>query len=142
MTKTEAAEVLGVQVDASRDEVRRAWRRVAATRHSDRPDGDAEEYRRAVEAYGVLTGRLEESEAGSSRSTDWKAWLEHVAAEMAEAIPEMKETVERIASAEPELLRARDSLTTARQSKGLGRLFAGFDALEAGLAAVRKIRRG
>lgn len=44
-------EILGVERTASEQEVRDAFRRLAAKHHPDRPGGDARQFRRARLAY-------------------------------------------------------------------------------------------
>jgi curved DNA-binding protein CbpA len=59
-------QVLGLSArpDLSDDEVRAAWRRIAAATHPDRPDGgDPARYAAAADAYSRLRGGWERGEA-------------------------------------------------------------------------------
>ena len=47
-------EVLGLQRGASRDEVKKAFRKLAAKYHPDKKTGDEEKYKEITEAYAVL----------------------------------------------------------------------------------------
>lgn len=58
----QACAVLGVSRSASADEVRQAWRALAAASHPDAPEGSAEAFRTAQAAYTRLTEQLHESE--------------------------------------------------------------------------------
>ena len=48
-------EVLGVPREASQDEIRAAYRRLAKERHPDHPSGSAQEFSLLQEAHGVLS---------------------------------------------------------------------------------------
>lgn len=57
MAKRDYYEVLGVQRDASKDDIKRAYRKVAVANHPDRNPGDKaaeERFKEATEAYEVL----------------------------------------------------------------------------------------
>lgn len=47
-------EILGVERDASEQEVRAAFRKLAAKHHPDREGGDARQFRRARLAYEAM----------------------------------------------------------------------------------------
>src|ERR687883_1677757 len=48
-------EVLGVPREASQEEIRTAYRRLAKVRHPDHPSGSAQEFSLLQEAYAVLS---------------------------------------------------------------------------------------
>lgn len=56
LTTRRARELLGVAANASPGELRRAFRNRAKSVHPDRDGGDAEAFRRLVEAYDILRG--------------------------------------------------------------------------------------
>ena len=56
LTTRRARELLGVAASASPGELRRAFRNRAKSVHPDRDGGDADSFRRLVEAYDVLRG--------------------------------------------------------------------------------------
>ena len=56
LTTRRARELLGVAASASPGELRRAFRNKAKSVHPDRDGGDADSFRRLVEAYDVLRG--------------------------------------------------------------------------------------
>ena len=55
LDRKQARAVLGVAPEATPAELRRAFREAAKSAHPDRPGGDAERFRQAVEAYRLLT---------------------------------------------------------------------------------------
>ncbi len=50
-------EILGVKKDASDEEVKKAYRRLAHQYHPDKPSGDSEKFKEINEAYQVLSNR-------------------------------------------------------------------------------------
>jgi len=57
MSKRDFYEILGVQKNASEDELKRAYRKLALEHHPDRNQGDPEseaKFKEAAEAYDVL----------------------------------------------------------------------------------------
>lgn len=50
-------DTLGVAPDATADEVRAAYKRLAMKHHPDRPGGDAEQFRRVQAAYDALRAK-------------------------------------------------------------------------------------
>lgn len=56
-TPAEAYRVLGLDADATDEEVRRAYRERVKSVHPDREDGDEAEFKRVTEAYEVLKER-------------------------------------------------------------------------------------
>ncbi len=50
-------EILGVPENASEEEIKKAFRELAKKYHPDRPGGDAEKFKKIVEAYRVLSDR-------------------------------------------------------------------------------------
>lgn len=50
-SQTEAYGVLGLPADATVSQARRQWRKLALRWHPDRPNGDAEQFRRVCEAW-------------------------------------------------------------------------------------------
>ena len=47
--------ILGVEKNASKDEIKKAFRKLAQKHHPDKPDGDQEKFKEINEAYNVLT---------------------------------------------------------------------------------------
>src|SRR5919202_1085072 len=56
--QTNYYEVLGVPREASQEEIRTAYRRLAKERHPDHPSGSAREFSLLQEAHAVLSERL------------------------------------------------------------------------------------
>lgn len=54
MTKRDYYEVLGIQKDASADEIKKAFRKLAVKYHPDKDGGDEAKFKEANEAYEVL----------------------------------------------------------------------------------------
>lgn len=54
MTKRDYYEVLGIQKDASADEIKKAFRKLAVKHHPDKEGGDELKFKEANEAYEVL----------------------------------------------------------------------------------------
>ena len=52
-------EVLGVSPGAGSDDVKKAYRKLAARLHPDKPDGDAEKFREVTEAFNSIQGMVE-----------------------------------------------------------------------------------
>ncbi len=50
-------EILGVPENASEEEIKKAFRELAKKYHPDRPGGNAEKFKKIVEAYRVLSDR-------------------------------------------------------------------------------------
>ncbi len=50
-------EILGIPDNASEEEIKKAFRELAKKYHPDRPGGDAEKFKKIVEAYRVLSDR-------------------------------------------------------------------------------------
>ncbi|MFA6095488.1 MAG: DnaJ domain-containing protein, partial [Candidatus Paceibacterota bacterium] len=48
-------EILGVSKTASQDEIKKAFRKLAHEHHPDKKTGNAEKFKEANEAYGVLS---------------------------------------------------------------------------------------
>ena len=55
--RTDAHRVLGVEADADRAHIRRAYRERAKRAHPDNPDGSEAEFKRVTEAYERLRGQ-------------------------------------------------------------------------------------
>jgi len=55
-------EILGLQKGASRDEVKKAFRKMAAKYHPDKKTGDEEKYKEVTEAYAVLGDEKKKAE--------------------------------------------------------------------------------
>lgn len=60
-------QILGVPEDASEEEIKRAFRELAKKYHPDRPGGDAEKFKKIVEAYRVLSDQKLRSEYNQRR---------------------------------------------------------------------------
>ena len=54
MSKRDFYEVLGISKDASADEIKKAFRKLAVTHHPDKEGGDEAKFKEASEAYEVL----------------------------------------------------------------------------------------
>src|ERR687895_2116750 len=70
-------EVLGVPREASQDEIRAAYRRLAKERHPDHPSGSADEFSLLQEAHAVL------SDPNRRRAHDEALDLAHAADQLA-----------------------------------------------------------
>jgi molecular chaperone DnaJ len=53
--KKDYYEILGVKKDASQDEIKKAFRKAAHSHHPDKQGGNADKFKEANEAYGVLS---------------------------------------------------------------------------------------
>src|SRR5918997_984765 len=73
-------EVLGVSRNASRSEIKNAYRRLAKDRHPDRPGGSETEFSRLQEAHAVL------SDSNRRRRHDEALDLAHAADQLAGVI--------------------------------------------------------
>src|SRR5918992_5707311 len=73
-------EVLGVSREASQEEIRNAYRRLAKERHPDHPSGSAEEFSLLQEAHAVL------SDPNRRRRHDEALDLAHAADQLAGVI--------------------------------------------------------
>lgn len=60
-------QILGVPEDANDEEIKRAFRELAKKYHPDRPGGDAEKFKRIVEAYRVLSDQKLRNEYNQRR---------------------------------------------------------------------------
>jgi molecular chaperone DnaJ len=65
MAKKDYYEVLGVQKSASKDEVKKAFHKIAHKYHPDKAGGDAERFKEASEAYAVLSDEKKRAEYDS-----------------------------------------------------------------------------
>jgi molecular chaperone DnaJ len=54
MTKKDYYQILGIQKGASKDEIKKAFRKLAATYHPDKKTGDESRFKEISEAYAVL----------------------------------------------------------------------------------------
>ena len=54
--------ILGLEKGASRDEVKKAFRKMAAKYHPDKKTGDEEKYKEITEAYAVLGDEKKKAE--------------------------------------------------------------------------------
>ena len=54
MSKRDFYEVLGISKDASADEIKKAFRKLAVKHHPDKEGGDEAKFKEASEAYEVL----------------------------------------------------------------------------------------
>ena len=54
MSKRDFYEVLGISKDASADEIKKAFRKLAVTHHPDKEGGDEAKFKEVSEAYEVL----------------------------------------------------------------------------------------
>ena len=72
--KKDYHEILGVRKDASRDEIKKAYRKLALLYHPDRNNApDAEEkFKEINEAYSVLSGKQKETKLENSREETWE----------------------------------------------------------------------
>jgi molecular chaperone DnaJ len=62
MAKQDYYEILGIQKGASKDEVKKAFRKLAATYHPDKKTGDEEKFKEISEAYAVLSDDKKKAE--------------------------------------------------------------------------------
>src|SRR3989304_8805233 len=53
--KRDFYEILGVQKSASKDEIKKAFHKLAHKFHPDKKEGDAEKFKEVSEAYSVLS---------------------------------------------------------------------------------------
>lgn len=53
--KKDYYDILGVSEDASADEIKKAFKKLAVQHHPDKPGGDKEKFQAANEAHGVLS---------------------------------------------------------------------------------------
>lgn len=60
-------QILGVPEDANEEEIKRAFRELAKKYHPDRPGGDAEKFKKIVEAYRVLSDQKLRNEYNQRR---------------------------------------------------------------------------
>lgn len=58
-------EILGVRRDASKDDIKRAFRKLAHKYHPDKKDGDESKFKEASEAYAVLSNEKKKAEYDS-----------------------------------------------------------------------------
>ena len=58
-------EILGVSRDASKDEIKKAFRKIAHKYHPDKKDGDEQKFKEASEAYSVLSDDKKRAEYDS-----------------------------------------------------------------------------
>ncbi len=75
-------EILGVEKTASKDDIKKAFRKLAHKYHPDKKGGDAEKFKEVNEAYSVLSDERKRaeydsygrvfSEGGSGSATDWE----------------------------------------------------------------------
>lgn len=54
--------ILGVGRNASQDEIKRAYRKLAMANHPDRPDGNEEKFKKISEAYDILSDPMKRSQ--------------------------------------------------------------------------------
>ena len=54
MENNDYYKILGIPKSASKDDVKKAFRKMAHKYHPDKPGGDAEKFKRASEAYSIL----------------------------------------------------------------------------------------
>ena len=62
MAKQDYYEILGLQKGASKEEVKKAFRKLAATYHPDKKTGDEEKFKEISEAYSVLGDEKKKAE--------------------------------------------------------------------------------
>ena len=67
-TRSAYHEVLGVPRDASSDDVRKAYKRLALQSHPDKPGGDASRFREISEAFEQMIGGIEKQTAWWDRA--------------------------------------------------------------------------
>ena len=72
MAKRDYYEVLGVGKDASADEIKKAFRRLAVQHHPDKEGGDESKFKEINEAYEVL--KDSEKRQRWSRRRWWRKW--------------------------------------------------------------------
>ena len=78
MTRSECYQVLGLDADASTEEIRQAYRRRAQELHPDRNPGDPraeEQFKKLSEAYHTLTRTIPPADAGPDADTGLISYL-------------------------------------------------------------------
>jgi len=72
MNRARACEILGVRLDSTHEEIRKAYKRRALETHPDKiPGGDNEAFKEVATAYAVLSGQTD-------HMTDLKATMAHI----------------------------------------------------------------
>lgn len=62
--------ILGIKKDASEDEIKKAFRKLAHTYHPDKSGGDEAKFKEANEAYSVLSDKKKRAQYDQFGSTD------------------------------------------------------------------------
>jgi len=73
VTRTEALKRLGLKTDASDDDIKSAYRKLAMKHHPDRPDGDEDKFQEIVAAYEKLTKKSDEPDSifDQQQGSEW-----------------------------------------------------------------------
>lgn len=72
-------ETLGVDPDASPDEIKKAYRREAKKHHPDKPDGSEEKFGALVKSYGILTDPDRRAKFDRTGETEDRSFEQHQA---------------------------------------------------------------
>lgn len=78
MSRTDAAQLLGVSVTASEADMKKAYRKASMKHHPDR-GGNEEDFKKYKRAYEVLTSKAGSNPAGRHSDVDTSAWQEYYA---------------------------------------------------------------
>ena len=60
-------QILGVEKSATKDDIKKAFRKLAHKYHPDKKDGNPEKFKEASEAYTVLSDDAKRKERGKER---------------------------------------------------------------------------
>jgi molecular chaperone DnaJ len=70
--KKDYYDILGVQKNATEEEIKKAYRRLAHEHHPDKKGGDAEKFKEINEAYQTLSDKTKRDRYDRFGSTDWQ----------------------------------------------------------------------
>lgn len=76
LSRAEATKILGLQSDASQDDVKKAYRKLARKHHPDK-GGNEEEFKKCKQAYEILSGKIKETQSGPHSDFDSNSWQQY-----------------------------------------------------------------